>query len=207
MLRSVRHHARFFTALVCGLAAFGVARLSGLEPPQASLIGGDTFYAVFLILCLVLACRRADLKRRAKQEDEGILVVVLISAATAGFFCLAVFEALAKKHGALDVSALVLAGAGALLGWFVFHAIMGLHYADLFYFEDGHDLDFPGRGQPETWDFLYFSFVIGMTCQVSDVAVKTTAMRRTVLAHGVASFFFNTVFIAMAVNAAVSLAS
>jgi uncharacterized membrane protein len=48
--------------------------------------------------------------------------------------------------------------------------------------------------------------VVGMTCQVSDVQVKTTAMRKAVLVHGVAAFFFNTVFIAMAVNAAVSLA-
>ena len=49
--------------------------------------------------------------------------------------------------------------------------------------------------------------MIGMTCQVSDVQVKSAAMRQTVMAHGVASFFFNTVFIAMAVNAGVSLAS
>ena len=99
------------------------------------------------------------------------------------------------------------------MGWFVLHAIMGFHYADLFYFDDpqtpeeeGHDLDFPGCEEPAIWDFLYFSFVIGMTCQVSDVQVKSAAMRQTVLAHGVVSFFFNTVFIAMAVNAGVSLA-
>jgi uncharacterized membrane protein len=91
---------------------------------------------------------------------------------------------------------------------------MAFHYADLFYFDDpetpeqeGHDLDFPGCEEPNAWDFLYFSFVIGMTCQVSDVQVKTSAMRQTVLAHGVVSFLFNTVFIAMAVNAGVSLAS
>ncbi len=46
-----------------------------------------------------------------------------------------------------------------------------------------------------------------MTCQVSDVQVLTTAMRRATLLHGIGSFFFNTVFIAMAVNAGVALAS
>jgi uncharacterized membrane protein len=46
-----------------------------------------------------------------------------------------------------------------------------------------------------------------MTAQVSDVQVKQSAMRRAVLLHGVVSFFFNTVFIAMAVNAGVALAS
>ena len=91
---------------------------------------------------------------------------------------------------------------------------MAFHYGDIHYFDDPRtsaddrgDLDFPGRGEPCPWDFLYFSFVIGMTCQVSDVQVKTTMMRRTVLWHGVVSFFFNTVFIAMAVNAAVAMAS
>lgn len=215
MLNGVRHHARFFTALACGLIAFGAVWALGLKPPLPILAGGDAFYAIFLILCLALVARdRPDLKARAAQEDEGILVVMLITLTTMGFFCLAVFEALSHKHDAFNLPALILAGTGALLGWFVLHTIMAFHYADLFYFDDpetpteeGHDLDFPGCQEPQIWDFLYFSFVIGMTCQVSDVQVKTVPMRKSVLAHGVISFFFNTVFIAMAVNAAVALAS
>ena len=46
-----------------------------------------------------------------------------------------------------------------------------------------------------------------MTAQVSDVQVKTSVMRKAVLGHGVVSFFFNTVFIAMAVNAGVAMAT
>jgi len=41
-----------------------------------------------------------------------------------------------------------------------------------------------------------------MTAQVSDVQVLTTPMRRLTLAHGIASFFFNTVLLALAVNVA-----
>ena len=85
---------------------------------------------------------------------------------------------------------------------------MAFHYADIHYFGDAEpDLEFPGGGDPGPWDFLYFSFVIGMTAQVSDVQVKTAVMRRSVLWHGIVSFFLNTVFIAMAVNAGVALAS
>ena len=212
MLASLRHHGRFFTALSCGLMAFVVARLLSLPAP--TLAAGDAFDAIFLALILVMVLRnRADLKQRAQSEDEGILVVVLLTIATMSFFCVAVFEALSRKHG-LDLPALLMAGIGALLGWFVLHTIMAFHYADLFYFDDpstpddeSHDLDFPGCAEPGTWDFLYFSFVVGMTCQVSDVQVKSAAMRQTVLAHGVVSFFFNTVFIAMVVNAGISLAS
>ena len=63
---------------------------------------------------------------------------------------------------------------------------------------------FSGRGEPDAWDFLYASFTIGMTAQVSDIQVQTRALRRAVLVHGVASFFYNTCILALAVNAAVS---
>ncbi len=183
--------------------------------PVALLAGGDVFYIVFLGLCLVMVAGQSaqDLKRHAKTEDEGIAIVILIILVTLCFFSLAVFEALDKKHG-FELLPLILAGIGAPLGWFVLHTAMAFHYADLHYFDDPAadeddegDLGFPGKDQPCAWDFLYFSFVVGMTAQVSDVVVKTTTMRRTVLWHGVVSFFFNTVFIAMAVNAAVAMAA
>jgi uncharacterized membrane protein len=207
------HHIRFYSAVACGLLAYGVARLAGLPVPL--LAAGDVFYAVFLILMIPLVARQTPqgLERRAKSNDEGIVIVVLITLATMAFFCLAVFAALGKKH-AMELPVLAMAGCGALLGWCVLHTAMAFHYADIYYFDDpethdddSHDLEFPGGALPGPWDFLYFSFVVGMTAQVSDVQIKTSVMRRACLFHGVVSFFFNTVFIAMAVNAAVSLAS
>jgi uncharacterized membrane protein len=199
------HHLRFYGALSGGLATFAAARMAGLD--GATLAGGDVFYLAFLALCLPLVAQRpTDLKRRACDEDEGIAVVVLVTLVTIAFFCEAVFVALNRKNG-FDLMPLLLAGAGAPLGWLVLHTVMAFHYANLHYFQDDEpDLEFPGRGEPGPWDFLYFSFVIGMTAQVSDVQVKTPAMRRTVLWHGIVSFFFNTVFIAMAVNAGVAMA-
>jgi uncharacterized membrane protein len=163
-------------------------------------------------MVLVAGQKTSDLKKRAETEDDGMTVVFLIIIATMGFFCDAVFTVLNKKHG-FDAPLLGLAVIGAPLGWLVLHTAMAFHYADIHYFEepdskgDGRDLDFPGRGDPGLWDFLYYSFVVGMTCQVSDVAVKTTRMRKATLFHGLVSFFLNTVFIAMAVNAGVTLAS
>ena len=43
-----------------------------------------------------------------------------------------------------------------------------------------------------------------MTAQVSDVTTTSPALRKVVLLHAVASFFYNTVILALAVNAAVS---
>jgi uncharacterized membrane protein len=212
LISILSRHGRFYTALASGLATALAARVLGFDAPL--LAGGDVFYLVFLLLCGVMIAgqKTGDLKKRAKTEDEGIVIVLLITLATMAFFTDAVFSALNRKHG-IELPTLLLAGGGALLGWFVLHTVMAFHYADIHYFDDPDiegdekDLDFPGRGDPGAWDFLYYSFVVGMTAQVSDVQVRTTAMRRATLLHGVVSFFFNTVFIAMAVNAGVALAA
>ena len=54
--------------------------------------------------------------------------------------------------------------------------------------------------RPDYWDFMYFSFVVGMTFQVSDVEVEDPKLRRQVLAHGVLAFFFNVVIVALTIN-------
>ena len=64
---------------------------------------------------------------------------------------------------------------------------------------------FPGGdAEPDYWDFVYFSFVIGMTSQVSDVGVTSKAIRRTVTAHGIVAFVFNAALLALSVNLAAS---
>lgn len=210
LITFLSRHVRFYIALGLGLVAAAAAWAAGIDAPL--LAGGDVFYLVFLGLCLVMVAgqKTEDLKHRAKTEDEGIGIVLLIIVATMGFFAYGVFTAFNKKHG-MDLP-LLLAGVGAPLGWFVLHTVMAFHYADIHYFDDPDcvgdekDLLFPGNRDPGPWDFLYYSFVVGMTCQVSDVQITTTEMRKATLFHGVVSFFFNTVFIAMAVNAGVALA-
>jgi uncharacterized membrane protein len=211
LISVLSRHGRFYAALFLGSATALVLHLAGFDAPL--LAGGDVFYLVFLTLCLVMIAgqKARDLKIRAKAEDEGIGIVLLITVATMAFFCDAVFTALNRKH-AIEILPLALAGIGAIAGWLTLHTVMAFHYADIHYFDDPDckgdekDLDFPGGNDPGPWDFLYYSFVVGMTAQVSDVQIRTTVMRRTTLLHGVVSFFFNTVFLAMAVNAGVALA-
>ena len=119
---------------------------------------------------------------------------------------------LLNAPGARDELQLALSLVSVPLGWVTLHTVMALHYAHLFY--DVHPsrraaaegLQFPATAEPGLWDFLYYAFVVGMTAQVSDVQVLDTRMRRVTLAHGVVSFFFNTVILALAVNVAVGVA-
>jgi uncharacterized membrane protein len=80
--------------------------------------------------------------------------------------------------------------------------MFGLHYAHEYYMKDkGSALEFPeGSGDPDYWDFMYFAFVLGMTFQVSDVQITSKTIRRTVTAHGLVSFIFNTALLALMVS-------
>src|SRR3546814_7754443 len=81
---------------------------------------------------------------------------------------------------------LVVGGAGMICAWFLIHTVLALHYAHLYYGDvtaggktvDRGGLDFPETKEPDYWDFFYYAFVIGMTCQVSDVAAVSRGMRR-----------------------------
>lgn len=88
------------------------------------------------------------------------------------------------------------------------HTLLALHYAHSYYAPDGTQspLAFPGTTQPDLWDFLYFACGIGMTAQVADVPVRSSGLRRWVLAHAVGSFFYNAVILALAVNAGLAIA-
>lgn len=207
----LRHHFRFYLAALIGSAAYFAATILGAAFPVAT--AGDAFFLVYLSLHTALAVRltHEDLNRRAAEADEGILIVVILTLAAISFSSLDIFTALNQRHppGALW---LAVALVGAPLGWATLHTISAFHYANLHYFDlDGTtparmaSLKFPETDRPGPWDFIYFSFVIGMTAQVSDVVVQTTRMRRAVLLHSMVAFFFNTVLIAMAVNVAVAV--
>jgi uncharacterized membrane protein len=106
---------------------------------------------------------------------------------------------------------LALATLTIVLSWAFTHTMFGLHYAHEYYDEDrgkGGGLEFPGKEAPhDYWDFFYFSFVIGMCAQVSDITVSDQSIRRTVFAHSIISFVFNAALLALTVNIAASAIS
>jgi uncharacterized membrane protein len=102
----------------------------------------------------------------------------------------------------------VLAVATVVLSWVMVHTLFALHYAHQFYMTpqcvqsepSKRPLLFPGDDLPDYYDFAYFSFVIGMTSQVSDVQIASRGIRRWALLHGAISFAFNTAVLALSIN-------
>jgi len=180
------------------------------------VIAGDGFFAFYLVSMATFAPRGtpAFLRRRSSYADEGIHLIALITLAAISLSIGAIFHVLNAGPVPPGRLELVVAMASVPLGWLTLHTVAGFHYAHLYYYasaeEDGGarrdmgGLAFPGDEEPTLWDFLYYSFVVGMTSQVSDVQVVGSAMRWITLVHGVTSFFVNTVLVALAVNAAAS---
>ncbi|HCL67489.1 MAG TPA: DUF1345 domain-containing protein [Rhizobium sp.] len=214
--RLIAHrHGPFLAALAGALLSGGMAVF--LTPAFSAEIAAVTFFIIYLcLICLRLPELTADyLKRHAESADEPAPVIIAVTVLAVTVSVIALFLALNRQGGTGAVE-LVLAFASVVLGWLTIHTMAAIHYAHLYWRPEATELaerkrhkgglDFPETPAPCGYDFLYFSFVIGMTAQTSDTAVTTTAMRRLNLLHSVISYFFNTVLVAAAVNAAVSLA-
>jgi uncharacterized membrane protein len=152
-------------------------------------------------------CDIDHMRRRSALMDEGRIAIPTLTACAALASLAAILIELGDKNVTHDPRHLALAVVTIALSWAFTHTIFALHYAHEFYAENRYvdgGLAFPGKDKPDYWDFLYFSLVIGMTSQVSDVGVTAKAIRRTVMAHGVVSFFFNATLVALMVNIAAS---
>lgn len=209
--RIVHARRKLFLSALFGIAVL-VAAPASWPVTSRVLFGWDCGVAVYLAAVYWLMAR-ADIphiQRRATVEDEGALTMLILTVAAAvatlGAIVVELSSAKAGGHPGLSI---LLAFVTILLSWAFIHTIFALHYAHEFYGE-GRDaqkggMQFPGGADPDYWDFVYFSFVIGMTFQVSDVAVTSKGIRRLVVSHGIVSFMYDTTLIALMVNTASSV--
>jgi uncharacterized membrane protein len=167
------------------------------------LVGWDSGVVLYLALIVAVMARASvdNIRQRAAVEDEGAIALLVLSTASALASLAAVLGELGHAPGPYRIAL----GAGTiLLSWAFMHTIFALHYAREFYGE-GRDariggLVFPEDEHPDYWDFLYYSLVVAMTAQVSDVQITSKTIRRLTAMHGVISFFFNLTILALAVN-------
>jgi uncharacterized membrane protein len=205
IVRVIRTRPRLFLSAVCGAIVAVALPAAALRFPTRLLIGWDVGVAAYLTLGYYMIAHSdvARIKRRAATQDEGRFVILILTAG-AGLASLGAILAELGGGGRQPLN-LALASLTIVLSWLFTHTMFALHYAHDFYARPAGDgLIFPGTEKPDYWDFVYFSLVIGMTSQVSDVAVACKPIRRTVTAHGAVSFFFNATLLALLVNIAAS---
>jgi uncharacterized membrane protein len=207
-VRVVYARPRTFIAFAIGVVAYLLLPHS-LRLVTRLLIGWDVFAAFYLLLVftVVFSSGITHIRRNARLQDDGRFVILLVTA-TGAFASIAaiVFELGEHHHNTLE---LALATLTIALSWAAVHTTFALHYAHEYYrgTKPG-GLQFPSGDRHEDadyWDFVYFSFVIGMTFQVSDVQVTGKALRRLVVAHGIVSFAFNVAILALTVNIGANL--
>jgi len=194
---SLRGHIRISTGLIASWDAFA-------------------FLVVSLDWVSILTTPHREMRARAQEQDLSrlfIFLFVVVAACAALFavgFLISTNKGQLRGHFTIH---LLLTLLTVILSWCVMHTVFGLRYAHTFYGDSdelGVDrraggLSFPGERDPDYFDFAYFSFVVGMTCQVSDVQIISRRMRRLTLTHSILSFGFNTVILALLINTVSSL--
>jgi uncharacterized membrane protein len=181
------------------------------------LVGWDIGISLYIALCawMFARCDTNHIREQSARQDEGRYMIPLATVGAALASVAAIFIELRTAAGSPtnEPRLLALGVVTILLSWTFIHTIFTLHYAHEYYAVhrgQGRGLKFPGDGKtgyldkPGYWDFVYFSFVIGMTSQVSDVAVSSNAMRKIVSAHGMVAFIFNVALLALTINIAAS---
>ncbi|MDR6758443.1 putative membrane protein [Mycoplana sp. BE70] len=208
-----RHRPFYFAAVVALLV---LPAALWLNAALAAQLSGIAFFLLYLFL---VARRLPDLsgdylKKHAVDTDAPAAIILVV---TIGVFAIALASLFVVLHQSGNVRPLdlTLSFACVVLGWFTIHTMAAIHYAHVYWrphrgrrlHPDMRGLAFPQTDEPGIYDFLYFAFIVGMTAQTSDTSITTTEMRKLNLLHAIVSFFFNTVLVAAAVNAAVALAA
>jgi uncharacterized membrane protein len=191
----------FFVVLVVGAVAlpgpFGFG--------QATMLAFDIAAALFLALELPLLRHddRDEMRVRAKSNDANRSVLLVLTF----LVMLAILTSIAKELGGHpDHGTIALVIATLVLAWLFTNTVYALHYAHIFYGDEDRDgddnggLDFPKTPEPDYWDFVYFSFTLGMTFQTSDVEMTSGTMRRVATGQCLAAFVFNLGVLAFTIN-------
>jgi uncharacterized membrane protein len=218
--REIRHrlshleaHHRLLVSLAFAALVFFL--LKGRIQLRTQLIVSWDAYALCVLslawMRIVTAQPRVVVRLATLQHSSRKLIFLfVVTAACASLSSVAFLLGMAKglagwKFGMTVTLALVT----VVLSWLVLHTVFALHYAHLFYREHhtnkstyiARGLVFPdGEIEPDYYDFAYFSFIIGMTSQVSDVQINSREIRRWALLHGMVSFAFNTAVLALGIN-------
>jgi uncharacterized membrane protein len=207
---------RLTSAVLLGLTVYALLMLFTGLSWRLRFIAAWDIGTTFALAALFIGLRKesADaIRLRAKRQDAGKWTVLCLAvvAATASLVVIASEMPLVKTAvGAEQAARVVFVIYTIIVSWAFINTMFALHYAHDYYLaadlsvpaasSESQRLIFPGGQQPTYGDFLYFSFTVGMTFQVSDVQIADAEMRRVALLHGVTSFLYSTGILALAIN-------
>jgi len=189
-----------------------------MEGMTRVMIGWDVFSICMIIISGVIfsTMRPRQIRVLAKQEDAGrvvvfFIVLVAILGSLMGVLLLLQNKEAWKLSKGVETFIYI---SGVICSWLLLHTMFAYRYALLYYGDHPLDpdlhtvgLQIPNELWPDYLDFAYFAFVIGMTFQVSDIEISSRRIRRVALIHGMISFLFNTVIVALTINVLAELRS
>ena len=175
------------------------------------ILGWDTFCLSMIAISWILffSTNQDELHDVVEKQDDGLKVIFMIVLVAV---CFSLFGSLILLNSKTEstfnkVFVTIVSLSPVLLSWLLLHTTFTIRYAHLYH--DHNKLNtgsnvggivFPTKEHPDYLDFAYFSFVIGMTFQVSDIQVSSRVIRRFVLMHSLISFVFNTIIVALTIN-------
>lgn len=151
---------------------------------------------------VVLVCDATKTRRLSRQQDEHRSIIDSLLLSASFISLVGVLKALEKAQTAFELSLTISAIATVVLSWALIHTLYAFHYARLYYEGEGAGggVNFHGDEPPDYFDFCYLSFAVGTTFGATDSEVGGRQIRRTILKHGVLSFGFSTVVVALAIS-------
>jgi uncharacterized membrane protein len=196
---------RVGTIMLIGLAAALLCGVLGAWP-YSPLVGWDAAAAVFIAwvwLFTIAPMGSTQTSAHATREDPGnavsdliVLVASVASLAAVGF----VLIKASTSHGASRDLLAALGVGSVTLSSVAVHTLFTLRYAKLYYTGVDGGVNFNQKASPRYLDFAYLAFTLGMTFQVSDTDLETTAIRATALRHALLSYLFGAVILAVTIN-------
>lgn len=204
-------YQKLFISLFFAICAFAAMHLFDVSKSTRIIICWDVFAIAMITMSWLLFFNTTAEQQHAivKKQDDDIRVIFAIVLSAVCISLLGTVLLILNNDESIlqkDVRTIVTIAA-ITLSWILLHTIFTIRYAHLYHNHDkpragneGGGIDFPNSEQPDYIDFAYFSFVIGMTFQVSDVTISSKTVRRYVLLHSLISFVYNTIIVALTVN-------
>jgi uncharacterized membrane protein len=206
-------HYRLYLSVGAAIVVFLI--ISKLYPAPIYIMAAWLAFAgtnLLLSWITILTSHPIEVKKGAKIQDSNrsLIFLIVVAASLISLFAVILLLKSSKQDPLSSITFhTLLSIVSVIFAWWLVHTIFAFRYAHLFYNSIGAEgenkrfvegLEFPKEKEPDYLDFTYFSFVIGMTFQVSDVEISSRRIRRLALMHAVVSFIFNTVILALSIN-------